>query len=146
MIGRPRRRSAADYFTLTEGNPCPRSPTAHRRRRARARFGGLCVVYPNRLVLSRLCTHLSTLVAVTGGVLLLAPGIDSALASGRCDELARRGENPRHFVRSLDRGDTGCFRAGRTYRALFVVVGDEVRVLRVRGSGQPPLKPEEFGT
>jgi len=37
-------------------------------------------------------------------------------------------------------------RAGRTYRALFVVVGDEVRVLRVRGSGQPPLKPEEFGT
>ena len=36
-------------------------------------------------------------------------------------------------------------KAGRTYRALFVVVGEEVRVLRVRGSGQPPLKPEEFG-
>src|SRR4051794_36535902 len=31
-------------------------------------------------------------------------------------------------------------RAGRTYRALFVVVGDEVRVLRVRGPGQPPLR------
>jgi plasmid stabilization system protein ParE len=30
-------------------------------------------------------------------------------------------------------------RAGRTYRALFLVVGDEVRVLRVRGPGQAPV-------
>ena len=30
-------------------------------------------------------------------------------------------------------------RAGRTYRILFVLVGDEVRVLRVRGAGQPPV-------
>jgi plasmid stabilization system protein ParE len=30
-------------------------------------------------------------------------------------------------------------RAGRTYRALFVVVGDEVRILRIRDSGQPPV-------
>ncbi|MGO9471654.1 MAG: type II toxin-antitoxin system RelE/ParE family toxin [Isosphaeraceae bacterium] len=36
-------------------------------------------------------------------------------------------------------------RAGRTYRALFVVVGDEVRVLRVRGSGQPPVTSNEIG-
>ncbi len=36
-------------------------------------------------------------------------------------------------------------RAGRTYRALFVVVGNEVRVLRVRGPGQAPLAPYELG-
>ena len=37
-------------------------------------------------------------------------------------------------------------RAGRTYRALFIIVGDEVRVLRVRGPGQRPLKPDDLGT
>jgi plasmid stabilization system protein ParE len=36
-------------------------------------------------------------------------------------------------------------RRGRTYRAVFVVVGDEVRILRVRGPGQAPLTPEELG-
>jgi len=36
-------------------------------------------------------------------------------------------------------------KAGRTYRALFVVVGDEVRILRVRGSGQPPVTREDIG-
>jgi len=36
-------------------------------------------------------------------------------------------------------------RAGRTYRALFFVVGDEVRVLRVRGAGQAPVTPEDLG-
>ncbi len=35
-------------------------------------------------------------------------------------------------------------RAGRTYRALFLIVGDEVRVLRVRGAGQPPVTPEDL--
>jgi plasmid stabilization system protein ParE len=35
-------------------------------------------------------------------------------------------------------------RAGRTYRALFVIVGDEVRVLRVRGPGQRPVRPEDI--
>lgn len=35
-------------------------------------------------------------------------------------------------------------RAGRTYRALFLLVGDEVRVLRVRGPGQPPVGPDEL--
>ncbi len=35
-------------------------------------------------------------------------------------------------------------RAGRTYRALFVVVGDEVRILRVRGSGQSTVKPDDL--
>jgi plasmid stabilization system protein ParE len=35
-------------------------------------------------------------------------------------------------------------RSGRTYRALFVVVGDEVRILRVRGPGQPPVTPGDI--
>lgn len=35
-------------------------------------------------------------------------------------------------------------RRGRRYRALFAVVGDEVRVLRVRGPGQPPIELEEI--
>jgi plasmid stabilization system protein ParE len=35
-------------------------------------------------------------------------------------------------------------KAGRTYRALFVVVGTEVRILRVRGTGQPPLTAREL--
>lgn len=46
------------------------------------------------------------------------------------------GEEVRHIMFRTE--------AGRNYRALFVVVGDEVRVLRVRGSGQPPLKPDDF--
>jgi len=37
-------------------------------------------------------------------------------------------------------------RRGRTYRAVFTVVGTEVRVLRVRGPGQPPLEREEIET
>jgi plasmid stabilization system protein ParE len=35
-------------------------------------------------------------------------------------------------------------RAGRTYRAIFVVFGNEVRVLRVRGQGQRPLTSEDL--
>ncbi|QEH36711.1 Plasmid stabilization system protein [Aquisphaera giovannonii] len=35
-------------------------------------------------------------------------------------------------------------RAGRTYRAIFVIVGEEVRILRVRGSGQPPVRDWEL--
>ena len=30
-------------------------------------------------------------------------------------------------------------KSGRKYRAMFVIVGEEVRVLRVRGPGQPPV-------
>jgi plasmid stabilization system protein ParE len=33
---------------------------------------------------------------------------------------------------------------GRYYRALYVIVGDEVRLLRVRGPGQPDLLPDEL--
>jgi len=35
-------------------------------------------------------------------------------------------------------------RRGRVYRALFFIDGDEVYVLRVRGSGQAPIRPEEL--
>jgi plasmid stabilization system protein ParE len=33
---------------------------------------------------------------------------------------------------------------GRYYRALYVVVDDEVRIVRVRGPGQPDLSPDEL--
>jgi plasmid stabilization system protein ParE len=35
-------------------------------------------------------------------------------------------------------------RRGRTYRAVFVVAGNEVRVLRVRGPGQQDLTDADF--
>jgi plasmid stabilization system protein ParE len=35
-------------------------------------------------------------------------------------------------------------RHGRTYRAVFTIVGDEVRILRIRGPGQPPLRDDEL--
>lgn len=35
-------------------------------------------------------------------------------------------------------------RSGRTYRAVFVVAGDEAVVLRVRGPGQRPLRRRDL--
>jgi toxin ParE1/3/4 len=35
---------------------------------------------------------------------------------------------------------------GRTYRALFVISGDAVRVLSVRGPGERPLRPGDIIT
>jgi len=35
-------------------------------------------------------------------------------------------------------------RRGRSYRAIFAVVNDEVRLLRVRGPGQAPLCEDEL--
>jgi plasmid stabilization system protein ParE len=32
---------------------------------------------------------------------------------------------------------------GRTYRLVFLIVGDEVRILRVRGPGQAPLRKRD---
>jgi hypothetical protein len=37
-------------------------------------------------------------------------------------------------------------RKGRTYRALFLIVEDEVRVLRIRGPGQHTLSADEIET
>lgn len=34
-------------------------------------------------------------------------------------------------------------RRGRTYRGVFTIVGDGIRILRVRGPGQPPLEADE---
>jgi plasmid stabilization system protein ParE len=36
-------------------------------------------------------------------------------------------------------------RKGRTYRGLFTIVGDEVRLLHVRGPGQNLMTEEELG-
>ena len=33
---------------------------------------------------------------------------------------------------------------GRYYRAIYVIVGNEVRILRVRGPGQPDLSADEL--
>jgi len=33
---------------------------------------------------------------------------------------------------------------GLTYRAVFTLIGDEVRILRIRGPGQPPLQEDEL--
>jgi plasmid stabilization system protein ParE len=33
---------------------------------------------------------------------------------------------------------------GRTYRAIFMIAGTQVRILRVRGPGQPPLQEDEL--
>lgn len=35
-------------------------------------------------------------------------------------------------------------RRGRTYRGVFTVVDDEIRILRVRGPGQAPLERDEL--
>ena len=35
-------------------------------------------------------------------------------------------------------------RRGRVYRLVFTIVGDEVRILRVRGSAQAPIDPEDL--
>lgn len=35
-------------------------------------------------------------------------------------------------------------RAGRRYRFVFIVSADELRILRVRGPGQPALKADEI--
>ena len=60
------------------------------------------------------------------------------LAAPIASESEELGEEVRHVLFRT--------RAGRTYRALFIIVGHEVRVLRVRGPGQQPLRPGELGT
>ncbi len=51
-------------------------------------------------------------------------------------EAGELGEEVRHILFRT--------RAGRTYRAIFLIVGNEVRILRIRGSGQRPLSPDEL--
>lgn len=33
---------------------------------------------------------------------------------------------------------------GHAYRAVFTIIGNEVRILRIRGPGQPPLQSDEI--
>jgi len=35
-------------------------------------------------------------------------------------------------------------RRGRTYRAVFAIINEEIRILRVRGPGQAPLTADEL--
>lgn len=66
--------------------------------------------------------------------------------------LARLAEHADSFPVALE--DPGCSipikealfrtRHGHTYRAVFTIVGSEVRILRVRGPGQPPLQEDEL--
>ena len=35
-------------------------------------------------------------------------------------------------------------RRGKTYRGVFVIIEDEVRILRIRGPGQAPLSSDDF--
>jgi len=55
-------------------------------------------------------------------------------------ELARENEFVAHEIRQI------LFKTprGRTYRGLFTVTGDEVRLLRVRGPGQRDLQSDEI--
>ena len=36
-------------------------------------------------------------------------------------------------------------RQGNVYRGLFTISDDEIRILRIRGPGQPPLAADEIG-
>jgi hypothetical protein len=36
-------------------------------------------------------------------------------------------------------------RRGNVYRALYLLDGEDVYILRVRGKGQAPVKPADFG-
>jgi plasmid stabilization system protein ParE len=66
--------------------------------------------------------------------------------------VARLAEQADSFAAALEDSDCNVplkqalfrTRHGRTYRAVFTIVGDEVRILRIRGPGQPPLQDDEL--
>jgi plasmid stabilization system protein ParE len=61
---------------------------------------------------------------------------ESAAACGEADESAEFDLNVRQTLFKT--------RRGRVYRALFLIEGDHVFILRVRGPGQAPVDPEEL--
>ena len=85
---------------------------------------------------------------------LAARSIDGAIRWWDAFEVAaaKFGENPHDYGLAPENEFTEYelhqflfkTRRGRTYRGVFSVAGDEVQILRVRGSGQPPLEPEEL--
>lgn len=61
------------------------------------------------------------------------------------DELVQYGSAPENDLVSYElRQATFKTPYGRTYRIVFTVVGDELRILRVRGPGQPKLTSDEL--
>jgi plasmid stabilization system protein ParE len=66
--------------------------------------------------------------------------------------LARLAEQADSFAAALEDPDCNIplkqalfrTRHGSTYRAVFTIIGNEVRVLRIRGPGQPPLRDDEL--
>lgn len=79
------------------------------------------------------------------------PGADSWLDAYE-QLLARLAEHADSYPAALEDPDCSVplkqalfrTRQGRTYRAIFTMIGDEVRILRVRGPGQPPLQDDEL--
>ncbi|MCA9236265.1 MAG: type II toxin-antitoxin system RelE/ParE family toxin [Planctomycetales bacterium] len=64
--------------------------------------------------------------------------VEAAAAPEQCSRLAdfdSSGCDVRQFLFKTPRG--------RYYRGVFVIVEQELRLLRVRGPGQPPLAPHE---
>jgi plasmid stabilization system protein ParE len=59
------------------------------------------------------------------------------LSCGHAYENSLVSEELRHLLFGLNKG--------RSYRALFVVRGEVVTILRIRGPGQQPVTPEELG-
>jgi plasmid stabilization system protein ParE len=62
----------------------------------------------------------------------------SPRSCGLAPENDRFDEELRHMLFGTKRG--------RTYRALFVIRGDIVRILCVRGPGERPVKPKDIET
>jgi len=60
------------------------------------------------------------------------------LSCGLAPENDEFGEKLRHMLFGTKRG--------RTYRALFVISGEAVRILCVRGPGERPLRPHDIKT
>ena len=62
--------------------------------------------------------------------------VDNAMTCGQCDENEHFDIDVKQMLFKT--------RRGRVYRILFTVVDDEVRILRVRGSGQAPIQPNDL--
>ena len=68
------------------------------------------------------------------------------------ETFARLRRNPGSYACAPEAGQGGAdvrqilfkTRQGRFYRVLFIVVGTEVRILRIRGPGQPALTEDEL--
>jgi plasmid stabilization system protein ParE len=69
--------------------------------------------------------------------------VDQALASLEEYPLAQPvAPESEEFAEEI-RQNTFRTRVGRTYRALFLVVGEEVRILRIRGPGQDNIDADQ---